>query len=257
MNQSVLKALQLLDLFDEQHPELTLKEISELSRLPKPTAYRLLQALEMRGFLMKTDEQDPRYRLGLKLLGLGQLVSDQLDLRQMARPLMEGLAYTINEAVHLVVVDGHQATYIEKVDSQRALRLFTKVGQSVPLFIGSGPKLLLAYMPEEERLEVLEKHDMYSMTEEKPIDKATLWDELVMIRQKGYALSISEQDLDTTGISFPILDYQGQVLAALTVSGLSSRFEGDNLTFINKETKIAANEISKRLGYSTAKKGVH
>ena len=79
MNQSVLKALKLLDLFTEETYELSLKEISLRSNLPKPTAYRLLSALEEAGFLNKAkeNEHDSRYRLGLKLLELGQLVADK------------------------------------------------------------------------------------------------------------------------------------------------------------------------------------
>ncbi|WP_369404768.1 IclR family transcriptional regulator [Piscibacillus salipiscarius] len=152
MNQSVVKALKIIDLFNETTSELSLKEISVRTGLPKPTAYRMLQSLESMGYVMRTEAYDQRYQLGLKFLELGHLVSHQLDLRQIAKPLMKRLAEEINEAVHLVVVHGNHATYIEKVDSNRALRLYTKVGKSSPLYIGSGPKLLLAFMSKDEQL---------------------------------------------------------------------------------------------------------
>ncbi|MYL60899.1 helix-turn-helix domain-containing protein, partial [Virgibacillus halodenitrificans] len=135
MNQSVIKALKLLDLFTEENPELTLKDIADRSRLPKPTAYRMLTALEVSGFLYKTKEteHDSKYRLGLKLLELGQLVSDNLEVRGIALPFMKQLAEEINEVIHLVIVNGSEATYIEKVESTRALRLYTRIGKSSPL----------------------------------------------------------------------------------------------------------------------------
>ncbi|RPF54401.1 IclR family transcriptional regulator [Aquisalibacillus elongatus] len=238
MNQSVIKALKILNLFSEETQELTLKEIATQSNLPKPTAYRLLQSLEEMGYIIG---HDGRYSLGLKLLELGHLVSHQLDLRQLAKPLMTNLAQSINEAVHLVVLHGDHATYIEKVESRRALRLYTKVGKSAPLYKGSGPKLLLAHLPQTEQMRVLPDE--------------SLIEEVEQIRQQGYAMSVGEQDLDTTGLSYPIYNHSGNVVAALTVSGLSSHFEGDHLTFIKVETKKTADEISRCLGY--AKKEGH
>lgn len=251
MNQSVQKAMQILDLFIEEAGELTLQEISDKTNIPKPTAYRLLSTLEAGDLLYKTKQSrhDSRYRLGLKLLELGQLVSDQLELRGIALHYMEQLARDINEVVHLVIVNQNKATYIEKVESTRALRLFTRIGKSTPLYIGSGPKLLLAHLPKEKQEEILAESTLFPLTNQTPIDKTKLWKELATIREVGYAFSIAEQDADTTGISYPIYDYRNQVIAALAVSGLSTYFEGERLDMIKEKTKETARKISKELGY--------
>lgn len=109
MNQSVKKALGLLELFTEDRPELTLKDIADLSGMPKPTVYRLLTTLEASGFLYKIKDNvhDSRYRLGLKLLELGQMVSNQLELREISLPFMERLANEINEVIHLEIGRAH------------------------------------------------------------------------------------------------------------------------------------------------------
>lgn len=251
MNQSVIKAMKLLHLFTEGTPELTLKEIATKADMPKPTAYRLLSALEASNMLYKTkeNEHDSRYRLGLKLLELGQIVSEQLELRDIALPFMEKLAEEINEVIHLVIINQDEATYIEKVESTRALRLFTKIGKSVPLYIGSGPKLLLAYLSEEKQDTILNAAKLHPIREQYPIDKKKLKKELAHIREKGYAYSIGEQDADTTGVSYPLYDYSNQVIAALTVSGLSSYYEGESLERIKLITAQTAQNISKELGY--------
>ncbi|WP_047981829.1 IclR family transcriptional regulator [Ornithinibacillus contaminans] len=243
MNQSVRKALNLLNLFDEHNNELTLKAIAERANLPKPTAYRLLSALESMNFVykLKEGEHDSRYRLGLKLLELGQLVSDQLEVRRVAYPFMEDLALEINEAVHLVVVNQMEATYIEKVESKKAIRLYTRIGKNSPLYIGSGPKLLLAHLPEEKQQEILEQAD--------GIEQGEFRNELYRIREEGYSYSIGEQDENTTGISYPIYDYRNHVIAALTVSGLSTYFEGENVEAIKTKTKATAEMISSKLGF--------
>lgn len=251
MSQSVVKALKLLELFTEENPELMLKDIAKKANMPKPTAYRLLSTLETCGFLqkMKENEHDSRYRLGLKLLELGQMVSDQLELRGIARPFMEKLAQEINEVIHLVIVNHDEATYIEKVDSSRALRLYTRIGKSSPLYLGSGPKMLLSNMPKERQKEILGDEDLYFLGDHTKIDKSSLLKELDEIRKEGFSYSIGEQDADTTGISYPIYDFYGNVAAALTVSGLSSHFEGENLVFIKTKTEMTAREISEKLGY--------
>lgn len=248
MNQSVIKALKLLELFNEDVEELSLKEIADEGNIPKPTAYRLLSALEYSGYIARTNgAQGGKYQLGLKLLELGNLVANRLEVREVALPLMQQLAKEINEVIHLVIVNQNKATYIEKVESSRALRLYTKIGKSVPLYIGSGPKLLLAFMPEEKQQQIIHQSRLISI--HRPINKEELIKELQQIKDDGFAYSIAEQDEDTTGISYPIYNFKRRVVAALAVSGLSSRFTGDNLQRIKRKSNITAENISKQLGY--------
>lgn len=250
MNQSVKKAMSLLDLFTENERELSLQDIAMKADMPKSTAYRLLSTLEAGGFLDKTKEtkHDSRYRLGLKLLELGQLVTERLELRQTALPFMRQLAEEINEVIHLVVVNQLKAVYVEKVDSTRALRLNTKVGKNAPLHIGSGPKMLLAHLTADEKDAVFSE-TLYCKDGKEKINKDQLLHELEKIKEKGFAYSIGEQDEDTTGISYPIYDHRGKVIASLAVSGLSSYYEGDNLTNIKRHAKQTAEDISEELGY--------
>lgn len=250
MNQSVKKALALLDLFTEHERELTLQEIATKANMPKSTAYRLLSTLEAGNVLYKTKEtkHDSRYRLGLKLLELGELVSDRLELRKIALPFMKELVEEINEVVHLVVVNQLKAVYVEKVDNNRALRLNTRVGKSAPLHIGSGPKMLLAHLKKSE-LDAIFSKKLYCIDEKGLINQTELKRELEDIKDEGYAYSEGEQDAHTIGISYPIFDYKDEVIASLAVSGLSSYYEGDNLDDIKKHTKQTAQKISIKLGY--------
>lgn len=249
MNQSVIKALKLLNFFTVDTPELTLKEIAAKAEIPKPTAYRLLAALESSDFLykIKENEHDSKYRLGLKLLELGRIVSDQLEVRTIALPYMQQLAQEINEVIHLVIVNQDEATYIEKVDSSRALRLNTRVGKSTPLYAGSGPKMLLANLPKDRQEDILYADTLYRNNQ--TVDKQQLTEQLEKIQENNYAYSVGEQDADTTGISYPVYDYRNQVIAALAISGLSSHFEGENLEWIKAKSKQAAELISRQLGY--------
>lgn len=249
MNQSVQKAFIILDLFITEK-ELSLQEITEKTKMPKPTAYRILTTLESCGALYKVKEtpHDSRYGLGLKLLELGHLVQERFEIREIALPFMEQLAKDLNEVVHLVIKHQNEATYIEKVDSNRVLSLQTKVGRTVPLYIGSGPKMLLAFLPEDERNELLAKADLKTLTN-KPIEKKALLDELEEIRKNYYSVSVAEQDADTTGVSFPIFNFDHEIVACIAVSGLSKRFVGKRLEEMIEKGKAVALQISRKLGY--------
>ncbi|GIN91559.1 HTH-type transcriptional regulator KipR [Siminovitchia terrae] len=251
MNQSVVKALTLLDLFSENDLELTLNELAERSGMPKPTVYRLLSSLEYMGFLTKSKNSihDVRYQLGIKLLELGGLVADGLELRKSALPHMQLLQSEINETVHLVIRDGDEAVYIEKVESNQAVRLYTRVGRRSPLYLGSGPQLLLAYLPNSELEEIINKMNFHQVAENTIMNKEDLYEKIETIRGQGYSLSYGEQDTETFGISYPIYDHTDHVVAALNVSGPASRFQGSNRKLMKVKTKEAATKISNDLGY--------
>lgn len=251
MNQSVYKGIGLLELFTVDQKEMTLGEISIKAGMTKPTTYRFLIALTEKGFIRRIEysEQDIRYSLGLELLKLGNIVSEQMDLRNIALPHMKKLKDEIEEIVHLVVVDGSQATYIEKVESNQALRLYTDIGKSSPLYAGSGPKLLFAYLLESEKDRIINASELKPLTKSTCVDKNKLRDELQQIHSRGYSISNGEQDMDTIGISYPVRDVKGEVVAALTVSGPSTRFNGEKKSLIHKQTDKAAKEVSKSMGY--------
>lgn len=251
LNQSVSKALKLLDLFITE-PELSLADVARKADLSKPTAYRLLSSLEDAQFLVKErySDQDIRYRLGLKLLELGNVVTERLELRKVALPHMQNLCQEIDEVVHLVVRDGNEAVYIEKVESKQPIRLFTRVGKRSSLHAGSGPKLLLAFLSVEEQDRIFSCMPLDPVTSKTLTSEAQLRSEINTIRTNGFATSDGEQDLDTIGISFPIRDFSGQVIAALGVTGLKYRFTGDRKVMMQEKTMRTAAFISADLGYS-------
>lgn len=251
MNQSVLKALSLLTLFSEGETDLTLSELAERSKLPKPTVFRLLSSLEHMGFVSKSkySDQDVRYRLGLKLLELGGIVADQLELRHIALPFMKKLQSDINETVHLVIREGNEAIYIEKVESNHALRLYTRVGRRSQLSLGSGPQLLLAFLPKTDQEKIISQMSFRKFTENTILSKDELMKKIEIIRKQGFSLSYGEQDEGTLGISYPVYNRNAEVVAALSVSGPVSRLSGSHREYAQLKTEEVAKDISLELGY--------
>ena len=133
-NKTVVRSMDILNLFLE-HPELTFQEIIDLSLIPKTSVYRMLLTLEEMGFVEKG--KDAKYRLGLLFLTYGNLVASRLNLRQIAYDIMQDLHKELKEAINLIVRQGDETIYIEKVDVYQKVRLYTAVGRRSPLYAGA------------------------------------------------------------------------------------------------------------------------
>jgi DNA-binding IclR family transcriptional regulator len=253
VNQNVIDALKLLDLFAGEEVELSLSEIHKKTSMSKSKVFRLLSSLVESKFLRKVKytEHDIRYQLGLKLMELGHLVSERLEIRQAALPHMRAVCNEIQEIVHLAVLDGNNAVYIEKVESDQPIRLYTQIGRTLPLYVGSGPKLLLAYMDHHKQEEILNNLIMNPFTKNTITSLTKLKKEIKRIREKGYSVSYGEQNLDTTGVSVPIRDFNREVVGVLTASGPSIRFDSKRRDTIYLALEQAAMRISSELGYKT------
>ncbi|WP_140321949.1 IclR family transcriptional regulator [Oceanobacillus rekensis] len=250
MSQSLLKSIKLLDCF-KGRGELTLQELVKLSNLPKTTVFRLVSSLEKGGLLVSRREfnRAVKYKLGLKLLELGNSVLQQLEYRKVAFPYMEQLNKELNEFVHLTVIEGNEAVYVEKIASNKSVRLVIETGKRAPLYAGSASKLLLAYMDSDSLEAYLKNLTIIKVGDNTIEDKETLREELEKIRKNGYSRSHAEHFKDTMGFSCPIRDNTGQVIAALGVNIPITDYSEDREPIILEKVREMSVKISAELGY--------
>ncbi|MFC4767920.1 IclR family transcriptional regulator [Effusibacillus consociatus] len=252
-NKTVVKSMELLNLF-LTNERLSLQEMAELSKIPKTSVHRMIGSLEEMGFLTKDEEG--KYSLGLLFLQFGQLVAERLDIRQVALPVMTRLRDEIGEAVNLIVRDGHEAIYIEKVDTNQPVRVYTAIGRRAPMYAGACPRILLAFLPDFEQDKYLNEVEL------KPIGSGTITDPdrlrtvLSESRKTGYSVSHSELHNSTSAVGAPIFNHQGQVVAGLSIVGPEARFQEDRLPVLIKKVQGAANEISHKLGWTGLKESL-
>lgn len=245
-NKTVVRSMDLLNLF-LTNTKLSINEIVQLSGVPKTSVHRMIGSLEDMGFLNK--DKDGQYILGLLFLQFGNLVSERLDIRQAALTAMQKLRNDLGEAVHLILRDGKESIYIEKLDANHPVRLFTKIGRKAPLYAGASSRIILAFMPVDEREAYLDEVEL------KPIGSGTitsiekLREVLEHTRAKGYSFSLSELENYTAELSAPIFDHTGQIAAGLSIAGLDVRFGDDQMPDLICRVKQAANEISQKLGW--------
>src|SRR3989338_11244827 len=151
---SLEKALRILLSFEPERQTQTLLQISERTSIPPTSLYRFLETLERYGFI-RADKEGRLYRLGPIVFRLGMLCHDSVDLRETAKPEMEKIAELTGESVFLTVRDGRSSVCIECAEGKHWIRLTQRIGAALPLHAGAAAKVLLAYMPEPERQNML------------------------------------------------------------------------------------------------------
>ncbi|MBT2573201.1 IclR family transcriptional regulator [Bacillus sp. ISL-51] len=245
-NKTVVKSMELLHLFLTE-PSLTLNEMVSQSRMPKTSVHRMACSLEEMGFL--TRGADGRYQLGLIFLQFGQLVSERLDIRKIAKPIMEELCVEVDEAVQLIMRDGDEAIYVEKIEGTQTVRLYTAIGRRSPLYAGACARSILSFLPRAEIEAYLQQTELKAIGSGTITDPAALLQSIETSLKTGYTLSCSELENYTAAIGAPIFNHEGKVAAGISIAGFEARFSEDRLPYLTDKVKSAAQHISEKLGY--------
>lgn len=251
---SVLKALRILDAFTVEQPEASLAQLSSFLGMPRSTTHRLVRSLELAHYL-EFNSRTGKYRLGLKVLGLGSIVLAQLELVSVSHPFLERLAASTGETVNLGILDGSAVIYIDKVDSREVLRTDLRVGTRLPIHCTALGKLLLAFLPEERAEKILSNYSFQPSTVHTILDPRALQAELQVIRQRGYAYGNQEFILGAQSVGVPIRDFMGKVVAGISVAGPTVRFTEERREAAIPLLLETARQISERLGYRNARAG--
>lgn len=248
--QSLDRALRMLDLFDGHTTELKITQISERTGLHKSTAHSLLKTLQMHGYIDQ-DMESGKYRLGLKLFERGNYVIHSLDIRRLAKRYLLELSEKTGQTTHLVILDGNEGVYVDKVESPMATILYSKIGKRIPLHCSSVGKALIAFREQEEVQKILHGYSYSKQTEFTITDDADFLLELEKVRQQGYAIDNQENEPGVRCIAVPIRNHENQVIAAISLSTLIARIDETQLKEFVVLLKQTGSELSEQMGYGT------
>ena len=242
------KTFSILGILFQHDSPMNMTEISEKLELYPSTIHRVLDTLKYWGYV----EQDPntqKYQLGLKLLELGMAKLHQIDLAREAAPYLKELVNQCNETVHLGVLKEEEVLYLAKEESSQTIRMCSYVGKRAPIHCTALGKTLLAYLPEEEKRKILEQKGLPRFTENTITDKEEFEKELNRIKKQGFALDRGENEKDVYCIAAPIKNYQGKVIAAISISIPVYRIDITKQNYLKEALIEITKKISKRLGY--------
>ncbi|OLN27875.1 IclR family transcriptional regulator [Desulfosporosinus metallidurans] len=245
---SVAKALMILNVLAEHQREMSLGDIAKEMQLAKSTAYGLLATLRDFGYIEQSP-LDGKYRLGIRLFEVGNIVANSWDVRQVAAPFIQTLVDELGETVHLVVLDKGEVLYIDKRESTKSLRIVSQVGTRLPAHCTGVGKVFLANLPINEVRRIIATKGLSRYTKNTITDFSRLEEELNLVRQQGYAMDNEEIMESLRCVAVPLRDHTGKVCAAISVSGPLSRFDGEQLESIVNLIVRIGQEISTSLGY--------
>jgi DNA-binding IclR family transcriptional regulator len=235
------KALAVLGTFDPAHSRRTLTEIAAATGLPLSTTHRLIA--ELVAWEGLTRSADGRYEIGRRIWALGSLSAVSRELRAIALPFMQDLSATTGENVHIAVLDGDLALYIDRISGRRAVPVVSKPGARLPLHATGVGKVLLAHGGPE-----LQDRVMNRLTRHTPltiVEPMRLQRQLEQIVDRGYATTHEEMTPGSSSLAVPVRDRTDRVVAALGLVTASTRRELNRLV---PAVQLAGRGISRMLG---------
>ena len=232
-----------------QEPEgLSNAEISRKLDIPKSSASYILRTLEKQGYLHR-DANSGKYRVGLKILSLSRGALSGIDVREVALPIMRRLTEKTNLTCHLAILDGPEAVYIEKVEPQGFIRMDTWVGRRMRVHATSVGKALVAHIPQQQLEKMIAERPMEKRTPKTITTMPRLLKELERVRSLGYSVDDEENNLGARCLGAPVFNQQGNIEAALGLSGPIHQVNSETMPRIVETLKDAARHLSMQLGY--------
>lgn len=222
--ESVDRALRLLQELAEHGSGVTISELASTTGLPKSSLHRTLGALQERGFATQRD--DARYLLGAELLRIAFEFHGRLDLRVLLRPTLERVRATLNETVHVGILDGPDVVYVDKLESTRPLSLTSKIGGRNPAHATAVGKALLAWTyPTQASVTEWVRRDgpLERRTSRTIVDAGQLAKELGRVRADGFSKDLEESEPGVRCLATPIFFGGAAPIAAISVSAPKDR----------------------------------
>lgn len=242
--QVIARMMKLLDVLAE-HPEpLGLKQIAQISGLHPSTAHRILAAMSA-GRMVERSEPGG-YRLGLRLLELGNLVRTRISVRELALPVMRELNAQTGETVNLSVRQDDEIVYVERTSSSRsAMRVVHGIGTRALLHVTAAGKLFLLQDGAARLREYAKRTGLSGHTKNTLATLALLERDLERIQRQGYAADNEEAELGVRCVAAPIRDDSGTLIAALSLSTPADRMKPQWGPLV----KESAEKIARALGH--------
>ncbi len=245
---AVQRAIDILNLFDSQSPELGTTEVAQALGLHKSTVAGLVATLAANGYL----DQNPstrKYVLGLRLLERSSVLLGQMDIRRVARPFLDKLRDWRGESVNMGIRDEDEVVYIDQLPSTHSTGMREEIGKRAPLHSTALGKALIAWLPPGELQRIVKHCDLTPITAKTITGAEEFARELERTRERGYGLDDEEHSVGGRCVGAPIFDHMGQPVAAISVSTPLQRIPMSEVPVVAEMVRETAKAISLRLGY--------
>lgn len=244
--QSIARAFSIMEAISENKNSISITDLSKAVDLHKSTVHRILSTLIQQGYV-KQNTKNNYYELSLKLLELSASVIIQNDLKSVMRPYLEYLRDLSGEVVHLVVPEGNDIIYIDKVESTHTLRMHSYIGRRSPMYCTAVGKAILADQSNLQIENYWKQIHPVKFTKNTITELEAFLDEIHEIRTQGFSYDNEEQEPDIRCIAISLKDFNGETVGALSISAPISRMTDEKIILLKPELHIIKNSVSKKL----------
>lgn len=244
---SLLRAANILEIISD-NGEAGIAELSRKMNLSKSTIYRLISTLEEAGFLFQ-NPTTKKYYCSLKLFRLGKKAFLQNDLRSLVNPYLKKLMSEVKETAVLGTLDNGDVIYLDKAVYPQEIQLPSFVGNRSPVHCTGVGKAILAHLPENEQIELLQNKELKAYTKNTITNLDELFDDLKQIYKRGYSISNEERIPGTVAIAVPLRNYKGEVIAAIAIHGFINQITPDRIEPLGNTVLKTSREINELLGF--------
>lgn len=241
---SIEKALDVLEFLSGNQSEIGIAEISKQLNMGLSTVHRVLSTLKYRGYIIQ-NKKNAKYRLGIKLFELGCEVQNTKSLIRIIRPYLGKLLKMTNETANLAILEGKDVVYLDTFGSSEILRTEIIPGTRTPAHCTALGKAILAHLSDSEFNYLYQSNEsIISLTSKSISSLGDLKKELKKVKEQGYALDREEYKIGINCISVPILNINGEAIAAISLTSPASRFTIEKMEDAKNKLMIVSKEIS-------------
>jgi len=251
--QSLGRAFAILEEVARNREGIGLAELSKVVGLHNSTTFHLARTMVSLGYL-RQEKDSKRYRIGRPLFALAASALDEIEMVNMATPLLEDLSRDSGESGHFGVRMGDAVVVIARTSGPGAFQLTERVGVVRPMHCTALGKIILAALRPDQLTRVLERIELKPSTDKSITSSSVLLDEIEQVRRTGVAFDDGEFNPEVRCIAVPVMDFTGQVIGALGISGPIWRMSNQALQNHAKLVRAAANRLSAEFGANSIAK---
>jgi len=248
----VERALDVLEALARNPRGLTLIKLSNEVGLNKATAYRILCTLIARNYVVK-DLESSKYRLTMQTFELGCQVLGGLNIVSLARPHLHSLADATHQIIHLSIREGTDMICVYKDDVASQNATSSRIGMRIPMYCTGSGESILSVLSDEDVEKIWNESKIVRFTSTTITNLDTLKKELLLTRERGYAIDNGEHEKDIRCIASPILDYSGDCIGSISISSPMNVCTDAFIAEFAPQLVAATTNISNLLGYKSPK----
>ncbi len=245
--QSVDRALSIIETLAEDDEGYRLSDLAVRTGLSTSTVHRLLATLEKRRFV-QFDRYESKWHVGARSFSVGATFARRRNFTAQAMPYLRKLRDLTRETANLAVVDDQSIIVLTRIESREIMRSLTKVGGRVAMVASGVGKAVLATYADADVNAIIRHHGMPRLTEKSIVRPSDLFKELEKVRRQGFAIDDEEASMGLRCIAAVVYNDNSEPLAAISVSGMTSRITDERLPALGETVRAVAAELTLALG---------